>query len=152
MREDRIAAWSGELKGGRVQGGTRESDARRDARPPPEAEPESLFSGWSLELDALLVRYIDAQLQQGSGSVLSLRPAQVATLTGDDEAYRPLAGVASKTRVLRTALLQRFNSLLIKLLPLVHTLVYLEVAVEAGRGQTETAAAPTGGGRSAELA
>ena len=49
-----------------------------------------LFAGWSVESDELLVRYVDAQLQQGSGSVLSLRPAQLAKMEGDDAALKGL--------------------------------------------------------------
>ena len=60
-------------------------------------------------------------LQHGSGSALALRPAQLATLHGDDVAYAPLAAAPPRARVLRTALLQRFNSLLTSHLALVHT-------------------------------
>ena len=60
-------------------------------------------------------------MQHGSGSALALRPAQLATLHGDDVAYAPLAAAPPRARVLRTALLQRFNSLLTSHLALVHT-------------------------------
>ena len=55
---------------------------------------------------------------------LTLTPSPTLTLTtlqGDDAAFAPLAGAPARVRVLRTALLQRFNSLLARHLPLVHT-------------------------------
>ena len=54
-------------------------------------------------------------------SDLEPRPHSLAALQGDDVTYAPLAAAPPRARVLRTALLQRFNTLLAKHLALVHT-------------------------------
>ena len=48
----------------------------------PQHAPERQLGAWGgIERDELLVRYIDGlQQQQGAGSALSLRPAQLTTL------------------------------------------------------------------------
>jgi len=61
------------------------------------------------------------------------RPHSLATLQGDDATYAPLAAAPPRARVLRTALLQRFNTLLAKHLALVHTGSARETASLGGR-------------------
>ena len=79
------------------------------------------------------------------------RPHSLAALQGDDVTYAPLAAAPPRARVLRTALLQRFNTLLAKHLALVHTGSVRGCGVVRGcsvaRGVAPTPRAHTGASR-----
>jgi len=79
------------------------------------------FLGWSPELDQQLVKYAE-QAHAASGSLLNMRASQLATLTEQQgQSYSLLQETTPGPRCFRFALLQRFNQLLHKFLPLVHT-------------------------------
>jgi len=85
-----------------------------------EVDPQA-FVDWSLELDQQLVSYAE-QVHAASGSLLTMRASHLATLAEQHRQPYPLLDAAAPaSRCFRFALLQRFNQLLHKFLPLVHT-------------------------------
>jgi len=80
-----------------------------------------MFSKWSLATDEQLVEYVDRGVQNGGSSPLNLRGAQLVSIRDDSHAFAELAATTPSARCLRFYLLQRFNQLLYKNLPLVHT-------------------------------
>eukprot|EP00965_Chrysotila_dentata_P004701 153209-Pleurochrysis_carterae.AAC.2 len=82
-----------------------------------------------------------------------MRPAALSTLRGEHaHAMAKLAATDTRARCLRFALLQRFNSLLLKLMPLVHTAHAAHAEETEGEaGADGPAAARTLGGRLCQL-
>ena len=85
-----------------------------------EVDPRT-FCDWSLSIDQELVKYAEAA-HSSSGSLLNLRSSQLASLPEQQgQKFTLLEGTAPAVRCFRFGLLQRFNQLVHKFLPLVHT-------------------------------
>ena len=87
-----------------------------------EISPD-IFMGWPLSLDEALVHFVDQTVHASGSSALAFRATQLAGDAPESmaSAHPELAKAPEEARCLRFALLQRFNQLVTKLLPLVHT-------------------------------
>ena len=98
------------------------TSARLAARASSQTEIDPrVFERWPVEKDASLVALINADGARAA-SALNLRASQLAALAEQArEAHPPLARFSPGEVALRLALLQRFNQLVARHLPLVHT-------------------------------
>ena len=95
--------------------------AKLAARPTAHQVDPREYVGWSVALDEELVCYAE-QAHAASCSLLNIRATQLGTLAEQPgKKYPLLEATAAGPRCFRFSLLQRFNQLLHKYLPLVHT-------------------------------